>query len=86
MNDKTVNELIKASKRLIGLKQVKKAIIDSVGLRCVILADDTDKHIRDLILQLAKETRTEVINYPRKDELGAACGIDVSCAVVGILK
>lgn len=84
MND--LNKLITSSVRLVGLKQVEKAISESDELRCVVLADDADKNIRDRVTALAGAKDIKVIAFAHKLELGRLCGIQVACAVVGIKK
>ena len=78
--ERTATELLRQPK-VIGLRQVMRGFRDG-RIRCVL----ADGHIlRELKSQCALYG-VELIMLPSKTELGREVGIDVDCAVVGILK
>lgn len=78
-------ELLKKKEKVVGLKQTKKAI-EQDRLESVIIADDADKRLTEPIKQLCKEKNIMVHTTESMKQLGKAAGIEVSAAVVGILK
>ena len=82
--ERTATELLRQPK-VIGLRQVMRGFRDG-RIRCVLAASDADGHIlRELKSQCALNG-VELIMLPSKTELGREVGIDVDCAVVGILR
>ena len=76
---------LESSKKVVGTKQAKKALIkDEVDL--LYIADNADKIITDELVQIAEEKSVRVIKIKSMEELGKACGIDVSAASVARLK
>ncbi len=84
MTDELVN-LIKSSDKVVGTKQVIKAIMDGT-LRCVIVSDDADEYMVDKVEKAAKGAGLKVYHTPSMVELGKACGIEVSALTAGIKK
>lgn len=78
-----LTELADANK-VIGLKQTKKALRDKVA-RKVYVAMDADVRMREMIIALCEEADVLMVEVPCKDDLGHACGINVSAAVAAIL-
>ena len=72
-------------KQVAGLRQVIKNIKEH-KIQSVVLALNADEHIQTQVKQIC--TQSEIpLSYTRsKEELGASLGLDVPCAVVGILK
>ena len=70
-------------KKIIGTKQVSKAIKNG-QVNEVIIASDADSHITSKISKLAAEHQIPHCYVDSRKELGKACGIDVSAAVVAI--
>lgn len=52
----------------------------------MIIADDADEHVKQALLDAAKQANVPVVNVPSKQELGKACGIDVAATAVAIKK
>lgn len=71
--------------RVIGFRQVKKAI-NGNRLRCVTVAEDIEEAIKSQIVALAKGHNVPLTTCRSRQELGAKLGIDVACAVCGVLK
>lgn len=75
---------IKDSQKLIGAKQVKKAINKGLAKK-VFLAGDAEPHIIQPIEQLCHHHGVEVVMVDSMKALGHACGIEVGSAAVAIL-
>ena len=77
--------LIKNSQKLVGLKQVIAGIINDT-VRCVLVSCDSDDFIMRAIADVVSTRDIPISVVCNKRKLGKLCGIDVACAVVGILK
>lgn len=75
---------IKDSPKLIGTKQVKKALGKGL-VKKVFLASDAEPHIIQPIEQLCQQTGVEVVMVDSMKALGHACGIEVGSAAIAIL-
>lgn len=78
-------EEIENSKKVVGSKQVRKAVTKGAA-RAVYLAKDAEPHITKPLLDICRqhEVNAEMINT--MSELGQACGIEVGTAAVALLK
>lgn len=74
-----------SEKKVIGLRQVNRGIKDD-QIRCVLIAEDTEPHIRQELLSTCRKARIPIKKFASKEEMGKMLGIDVACATVGILK
>lgn len=83
MNSKYQSEIANASK-LVGSKQVLRAVREKTPLQVVYLADNADRELRVKIIAACEAASVEVRTFPTKEALGKLCGIERSCAVVGI--
>ncbi len=83
MQDYTI--LIKNSSRLVGLKQVLAGVTND-AVRCVLVSCDSDDFVMRAISDAVSTKDILVQTVCGKHKLGKLCGIDVACAVVGILK
>lgn len=84
MTDELVS-LIKSSDKVVGTKQVIKAIMDGT-LRCVIVSDDADGYMVDKVEKAAKSANVKVYHAASMVELGKVCGIEVAALTAGIKK
>ena len=75
---------LKASKKVVGLKQVIRSIEEKTAKK-VFLAKDASPDIYDKIVDLCKANGLEIIFADSKKQLGNACKIDVSAAVAAII-
>jgi large subunit ribosomal protein L7A len=80
-----VLDIIKNSKKTVGLKQSIKAI-ENGSAQIVYIAQDADEKIITNIKDLCAKGNVNVVYVENMKTLGKACGIDVDAAVVGILK
>lgn len=76
---------LRASHKVIGVKQSKKAIRDGAAA-VVYIALDAEKRVTQPIYELCGETGTQVTEITTMTELGDAAGIDVGAAVVTVLR
>jgi large subunit ribosomal protein L7A len=79
-----LGELRADRNKLIGMKQVKKAVANQQA-RKVYLAYDAEPHVTVPITGLCQENRIELDTSYTMGELGAACEIDVGAAAVALL-
>ena len=76
---------LKNSPRVVGVKQLRKAI--GRGEICrVYLAEDADPAITGPVEALASERAIPVTRVPTMKELGRACGIAVGASTAGLLN
>ena len=78
----SLNE-VKNSKKVIGSKQVKKAIIKGLA-RKVYLAGDAEPHVIGPLRELCRQHGVEVEETDTMKDLGNACGIEVGSAAVAL--
>jgi len=78
-------ETLKDAKKVIGLKQVTKAVKRHSAGR-VLLADDADERITEPLKELCRAEGVEVLETESMKALGQACGIEVGAATIAVLK
>ncbi len=71
------------SRVVIGTKQTLKAMKDG-DISEVFIAVDADQHMTQKVAHLAEELNIPCHHVDSKKKLGAACGIEVGAATVGI--
>lgn len=76
---------LKTSNRIVGTKQVKRAL-NSGEVEAVFIAKDAESKITDEIAKICNEKQIQVIFVDNMKELGNACGIDVNAATAALLK
>ncbi len=76
---------LKSSKKVIGTKQVKKAILNGTADK-VYLADDAEPHIIGPLKELCHQHDVAVEFVRTMEALGVACGIEVGSAAVALLN
>lgn len=84
MNEKIL-KLLRAGNKVIGLKQVTRAAEEG-KLDKVIAATDSDGYIKDKIINLSEKAGAPILWCDSMQELGKESGIEISAAVVGIIK
>lgn len=80
-----LDELQKAERRSVGVKQVEKAVAKANALK-VFVANDADPRVTARMLAMCDEKQIEVVTVETMHELGKACGIHVKAAAAVILK
>ena len=77
-------ETLKSADRVIGLKQVRKAVESGRATR-VFLADDADTRVTEPIACLCDEQGVAVEHVATMKELGKAASIDVGAAAAALI-
>ncbi|SUY48270.1 ribosomal protein L7AE family protein [Clostridium putrefaciens] len=72
-------------KKVVGIKQVTKALNNDQGLKLYV-AEDADSKITIPIVSIAEEKNIEIEYIPTMKYLGKMCGIEVGSAATLILK
>ncbi len=81
----TLEDLMQAEKRTVGVKQTEKAVLKETALK-VYVAKDADERVTEKLIELCEEKNVELVMTDSMYELGKACGIHVKAAAVAILK
>lgn len=80
-----LKQLILTSKKIVGLRQVNKNLLENT-IKCVIVSIDSDDFIYNTVKEKATLQNIPVYRKFKSQEIGKFCKIDVSCSVVGILS
>ena len=78
-------DTLKSANRVIGIKQVSKAV-KRESAACVFIADDADERVTAPLILLCEEQGVAVERAETMQVLGKACGIEVGAAAVAVLK
>lgn len=78
-------EGLKQANKVVGAKQVKKAL-EKDRVKMVYFAQDADRHVIDPLREICTQKGIPVETAETMKELGEACRIDVGAATVAILK
>ncbi|WP_196589750.1 L7Ae/L30e/S12e/Gadd45 family ribosomal protein [Pectinatus cerevisiiphilus] len=78
-------EELKNAKRVIGTKQVTKAVNNGLA-KYVFLAIDADDRVLKPLRILCEEKETKVVAKFTMAELGKACSIEVGAAAAAIIN
>lgn len=76
---------LKESNKVVGTKQVKRAITNN-EVKFILIAKDVEPRIVKTLESLCYERSIEVVYIRTMRELGKACGIEVNAASAAILK
>ncbi|MEW8959241.1 Ribosome-associated protein L7Ae-like protein [Moorella humiferrea] len=74
-----------AKKKLVGTKQVTKAVMKGTA-RVVYIARDAEPHVTGPLRELCRARGVEIIEVDSMKELGRTCGIEVGSASAVILE
>ena len=80
----TLDDLMQAEKRTVGVKQTEKAVVKGTALK-VFVAEDADERVTENLVELCKEKAVELVRVETMHELGKACGIHVKAAAAAII-
>lgn len=78
-------EALKTAKRVIGIKQVAKAVKREAATE-VFIADDADAKVVEPLETLCTEQNVPVNRVSSMKELGTACNIEVGAAAAAAIK
>lgn len=76
---------LKTHNKIVGAKQVKRALDTSV-IQAVFIADDAESKVTSDIERLCISKQIQIIHIDTMKNLGKACGIDINAAVAALLK
>ncbi len=76
---------LSTNKKIVGAKQVKRALNSSL-VDVVFIADDAEKKVIEEIEELSNTKQIQIIRVNTMEKLGKACGIDINAAVAALLK
>lgn len=87
MNESQLQNLLQTSKYLIGKRQTLRELIESCAdIRCIVIAQDTEKHISASIVDVCKLNNVSYECAFTKKELGKFAKIKVDCSMICFLK
>jgi len=78
-------EALKTAKRVIGIKQVAKAVKKDI-VEAVFIADDAEPKVVEPIEMLCGEHGVPISRVATMKELGTACSIEVGAAAAAAVK
>jgi len=81
-----IKNLIVCSRKVVGMKQVMRGIIEDGNIRCVILARNADEFVKNAIVEVASTRKVQIVYADDKAELGRLAGIEVDASCVGLLN
>ncbi|MDR1160060.1 MAG: ribosomal L7Ae/L30e/S12e/Gadd45 family protein [Syntrophomonadaceae bacterium] len=76
---------IKNEAKVIGIKQVKKAINKGLAKK-VIIANDIEPHIGEPLKRMCEQKSIEFVIADDMKILGQICGIEVGAATIALIK
>ena len=78
-------DVLKDAKRMIGVKQVTKAVEKDLVL-AIYIAQDAEQRLVEPLRTLCSQKKLAINTTPTMVELGKACSIEVGAAAVAVLK
>lgn len=75
---------LKHEKKVVGAKQVKRAL-NSSKVDKVYIAEDAEKRVISDIVKRCEEMHIPVVYIKTMNKLGNACGIDINAAVAALI-
>ena len=78
-------EALKNADKVIGIKQVTKAVNKGFAV-CVFLADDAHARVVEPLQKLCEQKGIETVHAAAMQELGEACAIEVGAAAAAVLR
>jgi large subunit ribosomal protein L7A len=78
-------DTLKTAKKMIGVKQVTKAVEKDL-VQTIYIANDAEQRLVEQLLALCSQKDLLVDQTPTMVELGKACSIEVGAAAVAVLK
>ena len=78
-------EQLKSAEKVIGAKQVTRAL-KNASVSCVYLAHDAEPKVTEPIVRQCSQESVPVEMVDTMEQLGRACGIAVGSAVAAVLK
>ena len=82
---RTVLQELQTAKRVVGIKQLRKALREGVATT-VFIAENADLRLTAPIRESCEQAGIPVISVPTMAELGKVCSIEVGAAVAAIIR
>lgn len=79
-----MTEKLKQNNKIVGAKQVKRALKES-RVSKVYIAQDAEERVVSEIVRQCDELHVPIITVESMSKLGDACGIDINAAVAALL-
>lgn len=76
---------LKGDNKVVGAKQVKRALITS-DVELVYIAKDAEGKVTDEIIGFCNEKQIQIIQIENMRILGDACGININAAVAALIR
>ena len=76
---------LKGDNKVVGAKQVKRALITS-DVELVYIAKDAEKKVTEEIIEFCNEKQIPIILVETMKILGNACGININAAVAALIR
>ena len=77
-------EELSAANRIVGIKQLRKALAEG-RVKKVFIAKDADPMLTEPVLMQCQQQQIAVVSVPTTKQLGAACCISVDAAAAAIV-
>lgn len=77
-------EELKNAKRVVGVKQLLKAL-EAGSVKKVFIAEDADPALTAPVRERCRQSEITIVLVPTMRELGSACEISVEAAAAAIL-
>lgn len=74
-----------AKERIVGIREVTKAL-KAGKAKTVFIAADTESKLVEEIIAICQQAQVSVVEVASRDELGQACQIEVGAAVAALNK
>ena len=72
--------------RIVGMKQVIKAVQSDMQIFCVYIAADADDYVRSKVISACSSCGVDYEITSTMQELGRMCNIDVGAACVAVTE
>lgn len=76
---------LKSDNKVVGAKQVKRALNTS-DVELVYIAKDAEDRVTDEIIEFCNEKQIPVVQIESMRILGDACGININAAVAALIR
>lgn len=76
---------LKSDNKVVGAKQVKRALITS-DVELVYIAKDAEGKVTDEIIGFCNEKQIQIVLIENMRILGDACGININAAVAALIR
>ncbi len=79
-----MTDSLKDANKVVGLKQVKRALKSSKAKK-IYIARDAEKRLTSELVDYCEEWHIPIVYVESMKKLGHACGIDINAAVAALI-